>query len=175
MLRRDFIGLLGGAATWPLAARAQQPPNKRPRIGFLGNSTPTLEAGLVEAFRQGLRDFGYIEGQDIQIEYRWAEGKYERFPALVGELIALRVDVIVTAGTPAALAVKRATSSIPFVMVAVGDPVGTGLVASLGRPGGNVTGLTSMAPELEGKRLEILKERSEEHTSELQSRLHLVC
>jgi ABC-type uncharacterized transport system substrate-binding protein len=156
--RREIITLFGVAAAWPLAARAQRPPNGRFRIGFLGNSTPTLEADLVEAFRKGLREFGYIEGQDIQIDYRWADGKYERFPTLLAEMIALKVDVIVTAGTPAALAVKRATSSIPFVMVAVGDPVGTGLVVSLGRPGGNITGLTSMAPELEGKRLEILKE-----------------
>jgi len=158
MRRRKFITLLGGAAAgWPLAAPAQQQA-KVPQIGFLGNSTAALEADLVGPFRDGLRDLGYEEGRNIVIEYRWAEGKYDRFPALIAELIALKVDVIVTAGTPAALAVKTATTSIPLVMVAVGDPVGTGLVASFARPGGNNTGLTSLAPELEGKRLELLRE-----------------
>ena len=109
-------------------------------------------------FRKGLRDLGYEEGRSIVIEYRWAEGNYERFPALIAELIALKVDVIVTAGTPASLAVKKATGSIPVVMVAVGNPVATGLVASLARPGGNITGLTSMSAEMEGKRLELLRE-----------------
>ncbi len=157
--RREFITLLGGAAAaWPLAARAQQPAAKVPRIGFLGNSTAELEANLVGPFRDGLRALGYEEGRNIVIEYRWAEGKYERFPALIAELIALKVDVIVTAGTPASLAVKKAATSIPLVMVAVGEPVATGLVASLGRPGGNITGLTSMSSEMEGKRLELLKE-----------------
>ena len=158
MTRRDFIVLVGGAvATWPVAARAQQQA-KVPQIGFLGNSTAALEADLVGPFRDGLRDLGYEEGRNIVIEYRWAEGNYDRFPALIVELVALKVDVIVTAGTPAALAVKNATASIPLVMVAVGDPVGTGLVASFARPGGNNTGLTSLAPELEGKRLELLRE-----------------
>jgi putative ABC transport system substrate-binding protein len=156
--RREFITLLGGAATaWPLAARAQQAA-KVYRIGFLGNSTAVLEADLVGPFREGLRDLGYVEGQNILIEYRWAEGEYERFPALTAELIALRVDVIVTAGTPASLAVQKAATSIPLVMVAVGDPVATGLVASLGRPGGNITGLTSISSEMAGKRLELLRE-----------------
>ena len=127
-------------------------------MGFLGNSTAALEATLVDAFRDGLREFGYVEGRTIQIEYRWAEGQYARLSTLVAELIAAKVDVIVTAGTPAALAVKKATTTVPLVMVAVGDPVGTGLVASLGRPGGNATGLTSIAPELEGKRLQIIRE-----------------
>ena len=160
MRRRDFLTLLGGvvAAATPLAASAQEARKRLPRIGFLGNSTATLEANLVGPFRDGLRDLGYVEGRNILIEYRWAEGNYERFPSLIAELIALKPDVIVTAGTPAAVAVKKATASIPLVMVAVGDPVGTGLVASLGRPGGNATGLTSIAPELEGKRLELLKE-----------------
>jgi ABC-type uncharacterized transport system substrate-binding protein len=158
MRRRKFITLLGGAAAgWPLAAPGQQQA-KVPQIGFLGNSTAALEADLVGPFRDGLRDLGYEEGRNIVIEYRWAEGKYDRFPALIAELVALKVDVIVTAGTPAALAVKTATTSIPLVMVAVGDPVGTGLVASFARPGGNNTGLTSLAPELEGKRLELLRE-----------------
>jgi ABC-type uncharacterized transport system substrate-binding protein len=157
MRRREVITLLGGAAAWPLAARAQQA-KKVYRIGFLGNSTAALEANLLGPFREGLRDLGYVEGQNILIEYRWAEGEYERFAALIAELIALNVDVIVTAGTPASLAVKKATTSIPLVMVAVGDPVATRLVASLARPGGNITGLTSIATEMEGKRLELLKE-----------------
>jgi ABC-type uncharacterized transport system substrate-binding protein len=158
MQRREFITFLGGATVaWPLAARAQQAA-KVYRIGFLGNSTAALEADLVGPFREGLRDLGYVEGQNILIEYRWAEGEYERFTALTAELIALRVDVIVTAGTPASLAVQKAATSIPLVMIAVGDPVATGLVASLGRPGGNITGLTSISSEMAGKRLELLRE-----------------
>ena len=149
--------LLLGTMAAPFAADAQQS-GKVPRIGFLGNSTAALEANLVGPFRDGLRDLGYDEGRNVLIEYRWAEGKYERFPTLIAELIALKIDVIVTAGTPATLAVKKATTSVPLVMVAVGDPVGTGIVASLARPGGNITGLTSIAPELEGKRLELLRE-----------------
>jgi putative ABC transport system substrate-binding protein len=141
----------------PRLAAAQQP-GKPARIGFLGNSTAALEANLLEPFREGLRELGYIEGQNLSIEYRWAEGRYERFPALVADLLALKVNVIVAAGTPAAKAVKQATTSTPLVMVAVGDPVGTGLVASLARPGANLTGLVSVAPDLEGKRLELLKE-----------------
>jgi ABC-type uncharacterized transport system substrate-binding protein len=141
----------------PLAGEAQQA-DKVHRIGFLGNSTPALEANLVGPFREGLRALGYVEGQNIVIEYRWAEGKYERLAALVAELLARNVEVIVTAGTPASLAVQKATTSVPLVMVAVGDPVATGLVASLGRPAGNITGLTSMGDELEGKRLELLRE-----------------
>jgi putative ABC transport system substrate-binding protein len=156
--RREFITLLGGAvAAWPLGARAQQP-GKVSRIGFLGNSTAALEANLVGPFRDGLRHLGYEEGRDIVIEYRWADGRYEHFPALIAELIALKVDVIVSAGTPASLAVRNATTTIPLVMVAVGDPVATGLVASLARPGGNITGFASMALEMEGKRLELLRE-----------------
>ena len=156
MRRREFTTLLGGVAvTWPLAASAQ---SKTPRIGFMGNSTAALEANLVDAFREGLREHGYEEGRNIVIEYRWADGKYERFPALVAELIAAKVEVIVTAGTPAALAMKKATTTVPLVMVAVGDPVGTGLVPSLARPGANLTGLSSVAPDLEGKRLQLLRE-----------------
>ncbi|HZM34047.1 MAG TPA: ABC transporter substrate-binding protein [Burkholderiales bacterium] len=129
-----------------------------PRIGFLGNSNPALEANLVGPFRDGLRDLGYIEGQSIAIEYRWAEGDYGRFPRLIRELIDAKVEIIVTAGTPATLALKKATTSIPIVMIAVGDPVGTGIVPSLRLPGGNITGLTSISPELDGKRLELLRE-----------------
>jgi putative ABC transport system substrate-binding protein len=138
---------------WPLRAA-----EKTARIAFLGNSTAALEANLVRAFREGLRDLGYVEGDTILIEYRWAEGDYSRFPALIAELVALQPSVIVTAGTPAALAVAKATDVIPCVMVAVGDPVGTGLIHSLAKPGGNLTGLTSIAPELEGKRLALLRE-----------------
>jgi putative ABC transport system substrate-binding protein len=156
--RRQLISLLGGAVvSWPLAAHAQQPA-KVLRIGFLGNSTAALEANLIGPFRDGLSALGYVEGRNVVIEYRWAEGKYERFAGLIAELIALKVDVIVTAGTPATLAVKKATTRVPLVMIAVGDPVGTGIVASLARPGGNITGLSSMAPDLEGKRLELLRE-----------------
>ena len=138
-------------------AEAQQS-KKNSRVGFMGNSTAALEANLVGPFREGLRELGYVEGRNIAIEYRWAEGKYERFPALIDELIALKPDVIVTAGTPATQAYQRAKTSIPLVMIAVGDPVGTGIVASLNRPGGNITGLTSISPELEGKRIELLRE-----------------
>jgi putative tryptophan/tyrosine transport system substrate-binding protein len=155
--RRQFITLLGGAAAWPFAASAQQS-GKMPRIGFLGNSTAALESNLVGPFREGLRDLGYEEGRSILIEYRWADGMYERFPVLIAELIALNVDVIVTAGTPAALAVKKATTSIPLVMIAVGEPVETGLVASLARPGGNATGVSSLSYGIQGKRLELLRE-----------------
>ena len=152
-----ILALTLSLIAFPLAIEAQ-PSGRMYRIGFLGNSTAALEANLVGPFREGLRALGYIEGSNSLVEYRWAEGKYERFPALIAELIAFKVDVIVTAGTPAALAVKKATTSIPLVMVAVGDPVGTGLVASLGRPGGSATGLSSIAPDMEGKRLELLRE-----------------
>src|SRR5262249_18507415 len=155
MKRREFITFVGVAAVLPLAASAQ---SKIPRIGFIGNSTAALEANLVDAFREGLRELGYEEGRNIVIEYRWAGGEYQRFSTLVAELIAAKVDLIVTAGTPAALAVKKATTTVPLVMVAVGDPVGTGLVPSLARPGGNLTGLSSIAPDLEGKRLQLLRE-----------------
>jgi putative ABC transport system substrate-binding protein len=154
--RRGFVvGLAGGCVAVPLAATAQP---RLPRVGFLGNSTAALEANLIGPWREGLRDFGYVESRTIVVEYRWAEGRYERFPALIAELLALKVDVIVTAGTPASRAVKRATTTVPLVMIAVGDPVDSGLVASLSRPGGNATGLVSIAPDLEGKRLQLLRE-----------------
>ena len=158
MRRRDFLrhSIAGSALLVSRAASAQA--GAVPRIAFLGNSTAELEANLVEPFRQGLRELGYIEGQTIRIDYRWAEGDYSRFPALVRELIALHPAVIVTAGTPAATAVVDATKAIPCVMVAVGDPVGTGLIKSLAHPGGSLTGLSSIAPELEGKRLALLRE-----------------
>src|SRR6266852_927684 len=140
-----------------LEADAQQAA-KVPRIGFLGNSTAALETNLVGPFREGLRDLGYVEGGNIVIEYRWAEGKYGRFSALIGELVTLNVDVIVTAGTPATLAVKKATTSVPLVMSAVGDPVGSGIVPSLSHPGGNITGLTAISTEMDAKPLELLRE-----------------
>jgi putative tryptophan/tyrosine transport system substrate-binding protein len=158
MNRRGFLlAWLAAALVCPLLGEAQQ--RREPhRIGFLGNSTAALEANLVGPFREGLRELGYREGENILIEYRWAEGQYERFPSLIAELLAQKVEVIVTAGTPASLAVKKAATSVPLVMVAVGDPVATGLVASLARPGGNATGLASVSEDLEGKRLELLRE-----------------
>jgi putative ABC transport system substrate-binding protein len=153
----SLVTLTLGVLVGPLAVQAQQT-GKLYRIGFLGNSTAALEANLVRPFREGLRELGYVEGHNLVIEYRWAEGTYERFPALIAELLARKVEVIVTAGTPASLAVQKATTSVPVVIVGVGDPVATGLVASLARPGGNITGLTSIGDELDGKRLELLRE-----------------
>jgi putative ABC transport system substrate-binding protein len=157
MRRRDLVTLLGGAAAaWPLAAHGQQL-SKPHRIGFLGpTSADNLSQGM-EAFRAGLRALGYQEGPDFAIEFRWADGHYERLPALVADLIGAKVDVIVTYGTPGVLAAKHGTSSIPIVM-AVGDALGSGIVSSLARPGANVTGLTFFQPELIVKRIELLKE-----------------
>jgi len=153
--RRVFVGYLtGGLVATPLATEAQQAA-KVPRIGYLtGNLASTPHT--LEAFRQGLRDLGYVEGRTVVIEYRDAEGKLERLPALAAELVALKVDVIVVTSTPAALAAKQATRTIPIVLAFVADPVGSGLVTSLARPGGNVTGLSMFALELVGKRLELL-------------------
>jgi putative tryptophan/tyrosine transport system substrate-binding protein len=150
------ITLLLGGLFSPLAAEAQQAA-KVPRIGYL-NANLAASPHLTEAFRQGLRDLGYVEGRNGVIEYRDAKGKFERLPALAAELVALKVDVIVATGTLAALAAKHATSSIPIVFPTVGDPVTDGLVMSLARPGGNVTGLSNLTPELVGKCLELLKE-----------------
>jgi len=153
--RRAFIGsLAGGLLVAPLAVEAQQAA-KVPRIGYL---TLNMAAAphLPEAFRQGLRDLGYVEGRNVVIEYRDAEGKAERLPALAAELVALKVDVILTAGEPHALAAKQATKTIPIVFTVAADPVASGLVTSLSRPGGNVTGLSSVGPDLLGKRLELL-------------------
>ena len=138
-------------------AEAQQP-KKVPRIGYLTGNFPSAIAARTEAFRQGLRDLGYVEGKDIVIEYRHAEGKLERLPTLVSELVRLKVDVIVTAGPAATRPAKEATATIPIVMAQVNDPVSNGFVASLARPGGNITGLATLGPELSGKRLELLKE-----------------
>ena len=156
--RREFVFTLGGAAVaWPLAARAQQP-GKSPTIGFLGATTPTIWGPFVGAFLQRLRELGWIDGRDIAIEYRWAEGRDDRYAAFAAEFVQRRVDVIVTAGTAATMSVKKATSTIPIVFASAGDPVGTGLVASLARPGGNVTGLSNMQTDLGGLRLELLRE-----------------
>ena len=161
MRRREFIASVIGCLAISLAlvptSHAQQK-EKIPRVGFMGNSTAALEANLIKPFRDGFRELGYEEGRNIEIVFRWAEGNYARFPALIAELLAAKVDVIVTAGTPATTAVKKATSTVPLVMVAVGDPVGTGIVPSLARPGSNITGLSSIAPDLEGKRLQLLRE-----------------
>jgi putative ABC transport system substrate-binding protein len=157
MDRRTFLGGLTLGLATPFAAEAQTA-GKVWRIGYLGTSSPALEPNLVNAFRQGLREFGHIEGQDIVIEYRWAEGKYDRFPELAAELVQLKVDVILTAGTPGALAAKQATRTIPIVMAVVADALAYQLVASLAQPGGNVTGLSTLARDLQGKQLEFLKE-----------------
>src|SRR5215510_14100486 len=157
MKRRDFITLLCGAAGWPLAARAQQPA-KLPTIGFLGESTPSGQREWVAAFVGRLRELGWIEGTNVVIEYRWAEGRNERFAAMVAELVRLKVDVIVTQGTPAVLAAKQATFVLPIVFAIAGNPVTNGLVASLARPGGNATGMTNQTADLAGKRIELLRE-----------------
>jgi ABC-type uncharacterized transport system substrate-binding protein len=157
MRRREFITVLGGAATWPLAARAQQA-RRVPRIGVLLAGTPTSFAPRVQAFLEGLRDLGYVEGKTAAIEWRWGEDRGDRLPELAAELVRLKVDVIVTAGTPAAKALKSATGTIPIIIAIIGDPVTAGLVDSLARPGGNVTGFSIVATELSGKRLELLKE-----------------
>jgi ABC-type uncharacterized transport system substrate-binding protein len=157
-IRRAFITLLGGtvAATWPVAARAQQA-GKVPTIGFLGTSTASIQSQWVAAFVQRLRELGWIDGRTIAIEVRWAEARQERFAEITAEFVRLKVDVIVTTGV-GALAAKQVTSVIPIVFGVANDPLGSGLVASLARPGGNVTGLSVQAPELAGKRLELLRE-----------------
>jgi putative tryptophan/tyrosine transport system substrate-binding protein len=154
--RRELLAALGGAAVaWPLAARAQQ---SRKRIGFLGTSSLSLERDLVDAFVQSLRELGHVDGENVAIEYRWAEGQDNRLPNLAAELVRLGPDVIVTTGTPGTIAAKQATSTIPIVFASSGSPIAAGLVASLARPGGNVTGFTLSGAELEGKRVQLLKE-----------------
>jgi putative tryptophan/tyrosine transport system substrate-binding protein len=157
MRRREFIGLAGGAVAWPLAATAQQA-DRVYRIGYLGVGSAANQASRMGAFRAGLAALGYAEGKNIIIEERRAEGSYEQLAALMAQLIELKVDIIVTHSTPGVLAAKRATTTIPIVTASAGDLVGSGLVASVARPGGNVTGLTFFSPELAGKRLELLRE-----------------
>jgi len=159
-----LLGFCSGGFT-PLPAAIAQPAGKVPRIGILSPSSPSEArrsasdlAVLFAAFREGLRDLGYVEGRNIKIESRWAEGNYERLPGLAADLVRLKVDVIVTYGTPASEAAKRATATIPIVMAAIIDPVASGLVTSLARPGGNVTGQSMMSSDLVEKQLEILKE-----------------
>ena len=157
MRRRDFIKVIAGfAAAWPLAARAQTPAGKIYRVGILQPGKPPEP--LVEALRERLKELGYREGHNIAYEYRWAEGKNERLVELAKELVDVKVDVITTLSTPAALAAKNVTKTIPIVFTGVGDPVGAGVVQSLSHPGGNVTGISTLATELSAKRLELLKE-----------------
>ena len=155
--RREFISLLGGAVAWPFAAQGQ-PSGKNYRIGFLGVTSYAGHRRQIDGLRTGLRQLGYEEGKNIVIHYRWAEEKYDRLPELAAELVKLNVDVIVTHSTPGALAAKQATSTIPIVGAAVGDLVAAGLVASLARPGGNLTGLTFFFAEVCAKRVELIKE-----------------
>jgi putative tryptophan/tyrosine transport system substrate-binding protein len=158
MRRRNFIkGIIGSAAAWPLAARAQQPA-KLPTIGFLGYSAPSAASSWITAFVQRLRELGWIENRDMAIEYQWAEGHIDRLAEIATAFVGLKVSVIVTYGTPGALAAKQATSFIPIVFALVGDPVGTGVVTTLARPGANLTGLSNQAADLHGKRLELLRE-----------------
>jgi putative ABC transport system substrate-binding protein len=153
--RREFITLLGSAAAWPIAARAQQA--KVPVVGFLGAASESGMSTRVEGFRLGLRELGYVEGTNIVVAYRWADGNYDRLAELATELVRANVNVIVTHGTPGSLAAKRATATIPVVIAIIGDPVAAGVVASLARPGGNITGQSFFAPELSAKRIELLK------------------
>jgi putative ABC transport system substrate-binding protein len=154
--RRLITGLGSAAVAWPLAARGQS--TKQPTIGYLGGGTPTTESQRIAAFSQQLRELGWIEGHNLAIEYRWTEGSIDRVAEIAAEFVQLKVDVIVTIGTPAALAAKRATSAIPIVFTTVADPIGAGLVVSLSKPAGNITGLSIQQTDIAGKRLELLRE-----------------
>jgi putative tryptophan/tyrosine transport system substrate-binding protein len=157
--RREFIALVGGAIACPMGVRAQQQTGKVSRIGFLSLTSPSDRPPLLDAFRQGLRELGWVEGQNIVIDYRYAEGRVDRLADLAAELVRLKMDLIVSWGTQGVTAAKNATETIPIVMIAVRDPVGTGLIASLARPGGNVTGVSGYAGlEIVAKQLELLKE-----------------
>jgi putative ABC transport system substrate-binding protein len=156
MKRRDFITLLGGAAAWPLAARAQQ--GAVPVVGFLDGASAWEFADLAAAFRQGLSEAGYIEGRNASVEYRWAEGHYDRLPSLAADLVSRHAAVITAGGAAAVIAAKAATTTIPIVFRLGSDPVASGLVASLSRPGGNITGVTTLAAEVGPKRVELLRE-----------------
>ena len=156
MDRRALLGTLASALLAAPFAAGAQTAGKLYRIVYLGNSSAAMETDLVDSFRQGLRNLDYVEGRNVVIEYRWAEGRNDLFPALVAEAVRLKPDVIVTSGTPATLAAKEATRTTPIVIAAMGDPISAGVVASLARPGGNITGLASMSPEIDGKRLELL-------------------
>ena len=156
MKRREFLTLASGAAMWPLTARAQ--PRQSAVIGFLGANTASVQQHATAALVQRLRELGWIEGRNLVIEYRWAEGRYDSSPALVAELLTRKVDVIVTHASPNVVAAKKATSEIPIVFAALGDPIAIGVVASLARPGGNATGLSLQASDLAGKRLEMLRD-----------------
>lgn len=157
MRRREAIAVLGAAAAWPLAIRAQ-PSRKLPAVGFLGPTTAAVAADRIDAFARRLADLGWIDGRTVAIDYRWAEGEARRFGEIAAEFVRLEVDLIVTWGTATAVAAKQATSVIPIVFTIVGDPVGSGLVASLPRPGGNATGLSTQHADSAGKRLELLSE-----------------
>ena len=156
MRRREFIALLGATIAWPIAAEAQKLSRKVPRIGWLVPGNEAVQVNL-EEYRRGMRELGYVEGRTVETEYFYADGQVDRLPGLAAMLVTDKVDIIVTAGTPGCLAAKQATTIIPIVFAVLGDPVGTGVVASLAQPDGNITGLSLMATDLSAKRLELLQ------------------
>src|SRR5690349_10940841 len=158
MDRRTFIGILAGGLLAAPPVVGAQPAGKVPRIGYFDGASSSTNPELTDAFRDQMRQLGYVEGKNLVIEYRWADGKYDRLPDLAADLVRLRVDVIVCAGDPVILAAKQATTTIPIVMASVGDPVGRGFVSSLAHPGGNITGVSNFAVALSGKWLELLKQ-----------------